>query len=928
LKASATPYNPQTFSSFSKGPNNQSLTDNANELKKTALPKSSVTIEPKSSTLIGAWGKAPSEAVRTAPSPSTAGAVTSQPQRPLPVPMTNQTTKMSKQKSSDLGKQEQQHKDQDKNKNSHHRHNDRHRTNPHSSMVEGNKNSGGNSYHGSDVRKGQQKVEKRDQESKSVAPDHHQKQGHGHHHHHPKNNQRSNHSNDPHQTQKSSSEQKDNEVEWKRGKQISDHLFIPGDGGSASQRAVKRIRVEDLLSLRLDLLDLRSGFIIPPLCIWNSPTRKIEICLIHNTPRHLGDVSAIGKKKNRKEPESANTEPPEDCKPLEVNDETRWKAKVFEGTTDKTSDEVVKDNLETDEAILKKALLILNKLSLTKFEKLSDDFITCGIGRNEKCLRGAIQLIVKKAQDEQHFSAMYASLCLKLAATPMDFDEGDDEKKGKRFKTMLLEECQKEFEQDTATKIHLATKDIEDNDEKRIVSDLVKKHYLGHMRFIGELYKGHMIKLKVMIYCLPALLENDKEIDGSAEDNGKSDIDEEKIECFSKLMATIGCSLEQQSEAQKSIGKFETSEKLQECWDRVDILAGRKSGQSPNVSTRIKFLLQDLVDLKNNRWVARRKEESAKTIAEIHMEAEGEMKPVLTSLQRSSSDVLRRQSSYGAFERPKPIVDADGYVEVQKAPFGRSRSMINIPITSTTTSMTVTKPNNPVSSKHAATDMMKISQVTKSLTISDVKKVSNDVKVQFSTESKDFRSSQKSTHEYVIKARAMFKDYFRSGDVYDAVISFDELLRGAEDFVARRVKITEISIMTVLEMRHDDVLKLLQFFSHCYYEGKIDTNSFKGGLAHPLEVLQDLTIDAPLAGRHMVTIVSELIRFQAITFDFLLNTPENFRMDGGAAKFGCDVVKTLGNGYVDSKLVLDIIDKLMTDEDREKFSSSQAMISA
>merc|ERR1712048_1197317 len=107
---------------------------------------------------------------------------------------------------------------------------------------------------------------------------------------------------------------------------------------------------------------------------------------------------------------------------------------------------------------------------------------------------------------------------------------------------MLLEQCQKEFEQDIATKVANASGGIED--ERAYYADIVKKHYLGHMRFIGELYKGDLISTKIMIHCLPALLEGDvsslKELKNNKDkSNVKNEVDEEKVECFAKLMTTI-----------------------------------------------------------------------------------------------------------------------------------------------------------------------------------------------------------------------------------------------------------------------------------------------------------------------------------------------------------------------------------------------------
>ena len=390
---------------------------------------------------------------------------------------------------------------------------------------------------------------------------------------------------------------------WQRGKSLPVELCTPNSGKTDAEKAVKRITAGDLLQIRL-------AFVAPPLswgekepgppeqCLWDSPTRVSEIDAMAKAPRISGDATHDGKRKKKKEVETAP--PLEDCKPLEVNNETRWKAKVF----NKDGEEVVDD---TTEVILKKALLILNKLSLTKFEKLSDDFIATGIGKSEECLNGAIGLIINKAQDEQHFSAMYAGLCLKLARTIFDFEEGQA-KKGKRFKKMLLEQCQKEFEQDTDTKIQTATKDIEDEEEREYHAALVKKHYLGHMRFIGELYKGDLISIKVMLACLSSLLEGDvaptsgktDEEKKGDKDDSDNDVDEEKVECFAKLMTTIGSSLEQQSEAMKSVGKSTAADSLAICWRTVEIMAGKRNEKGPHVSNRMKFMLQDLLDMKLN----------------------------------------------------------------------------------------------------------------------------------------------------------------------------------------------------------------------------------------------------------------------------------------------------------------------------------------
>ena len=81
----------------------------------------------------------------------------------------------------------------------------------------------------------------------------------------------------------------------------------------------------------------------------------------------------------------------------------------------------------------------------SQFDRLSDEFITVGLNTKE-LLADGIDIIVMKAQTEHHLGFLYADLCLKLSNTPIEnLDEGSG--KGKVFKKMLLERCQKEFEQ-------------------------------------------------------------------------------------------------------------------------------------------------------------------------------------------------------------------------------------------------------------------------------------------------------------------------------------------------------------------------------------------------------------------------------------------------------------------------------------------------
>ncbi|KAL7435266.1 hypothetical protein ACHAXH_008272 [Discostella pseudostelligera] len=717
----------------------------------------------------------------------------------------------------------------------------------------------------------------------------------------------------------------ENNPNWSRGKALPLDLMKAGEGNTDAEKAVKRINAADLLAMRLIYLvppSFWNGEAMqpPPACLWDSPTRISEIEEGSNTPRIGGDVSQRDKNRGKSNP--VDTAPPlEECKPLEVNDETRWKAKVMESGSEARAEEA-----ESTDEILRKAMLILNKLSLTKFDKLSVEFINCGIGRDIECLTGAVGLIVNYAQMQQHFSSMYAGLCLKLAKSPFEgIDE--DSKKGKQFKKILLTRCQVEFETDTATKIKEATKEITNPEEIEYHSNIIKKHYLGHMRFIGELYKNDLISVKIMLRCLPALLQGDNE-------ESSDDIDEEKVECFSQLMTVIGSSLEQQSEAMKALGKDDAAESLADCWRTVEIMAGKEAA-GPKVSNRIKFILQGLLEMKENGWITRRKEETAKTLAQIHKEVANEERATAkrtsssTSLRGNNMAIMRRGVSSGDVRvldkaQDKPKVDEDGFMTVATSKgFNRSASMTAIPTNQSdgfskysTRGSSVFGKVDP-GSRHPSQSKLKESKSSRNGSRDElVEKTEEKLLINCLT-----------PDECGKKATSILKEFFAGGDTHDAVISLHELVGvGTEGSFERGTKVVESAVLMVLEMKQEDVNKFLSVYMQCAKENKIEPKSFVFGLMTPLEFLSDIAIDAPLAIQHLSSIVAELVKAGFVPFDFLLNSPEYFRSDQNAADFGAKVMKRIGSDATSFDGYIEVIEKLMTDEDKEKYSSAKDLI--
>jgi len=279
-----------------------------------------------------------------------------------------------------------------------------------------------------------------------------------------------------------------------------------------------------------------------------------------------------------------------DLPPPESVDKAAFKKKVFIDTFGRECWEDFAEP-ETDEVVLNKGLMILNDLPLTKIDKLSDMFIDTGIGRNRKCLEGAIELIVKKAQDEPHFAALCAELCLKVSRAQEEIVAGEGGEK--TFKKMLLNKCQDEFEAAVIDRIKKAIEGVEDDEERYRKKELAKKRYLRYMRFIGELYNRKCINTKRIFMILPQLLEGNDE-------NGT--VDEEKVEIFSTLMTVIGLKLEQCCVDLRDIGEGVAFDKLEACWDTVKAFIGgkTKAAKAAAVSNRTKSMLQALLEMRNN----------------------------------------------------------------------------------------------------------------------------------------------------------------------------------------------------------------------------------------------------------------------------------------------------------------------------------------
>ncbi|KAJ3730680.1 armadillo-type protein [Lentinula raphanica] len=259
---------------------------------------------------------------------------------------------------------------------------------------------------------------------------------------------------------------------------------------------------------------------------------------------------------------------------------------------------------ESPELVDRKVKALLNKLTLENFDSISDQIIAWA-NKSEKEIDGpktlirVICLIFEKATDEAIWSEVYATLCRKMMSqiSPRVLDEGIKNSRGKPlvggqlFHKHLLNICRENFDRGWVTEeasAATAMKTINDQaDTSQEYGDVAlysdeyyaahkeKRRGLGLVKFIGELFKLHMLRERIMHKYLSKLIRN------------TGNPQEVEIESLCKLLTTVGSKLD----TAKGLAQMDSYFELLKEWMK-----------NPLVSSRSKFMLQDVIELRERTW--------------------------------------------------------------------------------------------------------------------------------------------------------------------------------------------------------------------------------------------------------------------------------------------------------------------------------------
>ncbi|KAL4785790.1 hypothetical protein BJX76DRAFT_355838 [Aspergillus varians] len=296
------------------------------------------------------------------------------------------------------------------------------------------------------------------------------------------------------------------------------------------------------------------------------------------------------------------------------------------------------------DVVQRKVKAALNKMTPENFPRISGQILEIvSQSKDEsdgRTLRQVIQLTFEKATDEAHWASIYARFCKSMLES-MSADIKDENIRdrngnvvagGSLFRKYLLNRCQEEFER--GWKVNLPPKPEGVTEEAAMMSDeyyaaaAAKRRGLGLVKFIGELYKLGMLTERIMHECVKKLVD----YEGVPDDA--------EVESLTSLLRTIGASLDASEKGHAFMDAY---------FHRINLMV-----QTPNLPSRLRFMLLDIIDLRNAHWRSKDADKGPKTIQQIREEA-------ARAQQEAELERQRQQANRGSGGRPMGRGDSRGF---------------------------------------------------------------------------------------------------------------------------------------------------------------------------------------------------------------------------------------------------------------------------
>eukprot|EP00439_Symbiodinium_sp_Y106_P066919 s740_g10.t11 len=239
----------------------------------------------------------------------------------------------------------------------------------------------------------------------------------------------------------------------------------------------------------------------------------------------------------------------------------------------------------SDDSFVKNMRSILNKLTVEKFDTLSDQIIEF-VSQSDRPNRGIpllMQLVFEKATTQHHFINMYVGLCVKLHKWLTENDHIDGA----------------EPEAESGRKVLLRGFD----GASGCLMVKYKTKMLGNIRLVGELIRHGMLAPKIAIAVASELARDDPAVRS------------ERLETLATFLETVGVALDDPS--------WKHHHELELVFEQVT-----RACSDQTVPRRVRCLLQDVLDLRYGGWKSKRRKDLSKetpqTLAQVHEKAKAD----------------------------------------------------------------------------------------------------------------------------------------------------------------------------------------------------------------------------------------------------------------------------------------------------------------
>lgn len=244
-------------------------------------------------------------------------------------------------------------------------------------------------------------------------------------------------------------------------------------------------------------------------------------------------------------------------------------------------------DLDDDEKVGRCARSILNKITAETFDSLFTQLVNCGIEKPEHISK-LMSEVFDTATKQHHFIPMYADLCVRLEKNPIIAAVVEAAGQQHNFRRLLLNQCQAVFEQ-------LLEPCAAEQASDQEVCLRRKQEALGNIKLIGHLLMRGMLSSKLLVECAQELI-------------GKRATCPEALESLAALMTVAAPTFDTK--------EWQYYDNLDACFNTM-----RKLSKDKTTVPRNRFLLRDVLDVREAKWPT-----STKNPSVIHADQSGNEK--------------------------------------------------------------------------------------------------------------------------------------------------------------------------------------------------------------------------------------------------------------------------------------------------------------